>query len=71
MEKHTFIELIEKYKPIIDGRGREIAQNAEISYATYSNYVKGIASDPVIRARIIEECEKVAQDIKAKIEEIV
>lgn len=70
MTKAKFIELIELYKPVISGRGREVARLAGVSYTTYQNYVKGMASDKKTMLAIITACENVSKGLTKAIRQI-
>lgn len=70
MLKHEFIEQIEKYKPILTGRGRKTAELAGVTYVTYQNYVKGMASDPVIMDRIINACKLTSKNLRVLLADV-
>lgn len=71
MEKHEFIREIEKMKPLISGKGKLIADSAEISYFQYSNYLKGAGSDPAIMNKILIACRNEIKRMQALAEDII
>ncbi len=70
MPKHEFVRQVELYKPIMWGRGRQIAEIAGVDYPTYQSYFKGIASNQDIMERILMACRRIKDDIARQIEVI-
>lgn len=53
MKKSDFIEEIEKYRPLIKGKGRDIADSIEMDYVKFSNYIRGAGNEVEIYEQIV------------------
>ena len=53
LNKVKFLNELEKYRVFTHGKGREIADNAGISYNKYLTYIKGAGANPEIMEQIL------------------
>lgn len=54
MTKAQFIEEVEKYRPLIKGRGKEIADSIDMEYYKFMNYVNGAGREEEVFENILE-----------------
>lgn len=71
MQKHEFIRDFEILKPVLYGRGQEVAQKAGVHYETYLRYSKGEIRDLNTAQKILEAAQSVAREIKAYLNQVI
>jgi len=63
-------EKIEKMRPFLNGRGKEVAEIAGLEYSTYLYYMRGIGKSPAKLKAIIRAGKIVVNQIQAEMSEI-
>ncbi len=66
MTRYEFIKIVDDYKKVRNGNGREIADKVGVSYVTYQNYCKGMAPKEDIRIAIAKEIKAIAMEVGVK-----
>lgn len=67
--KPKFVELIEKYRPLIKGKGRDIADGIGMDYNKFQNYIKGYGNDEAVFEEILNALENYRDELISYIEE--
>lgn len=71
LNKVKFLNEIEKYRVFTYGKGREIADNAGISYNKYLTYIKGAGANPEIMEQILDATKEFVIERKEAMEEVL
>jgi predicted transcriptional regulator len=70
MKKTEFLTEIEKYRQLTVGKGREIAEKADITYTKYQNYIKGAGANEEVFEQIISAIKEYTKEVYDTIEEL-
>ena len=71
LNKVKFLNEMEKYRVFTHGKGREIAENAGVSYNKYLTYVKGAGANPEIMEQILDATKEFVIERKEAMEDIL
>ena len=71
LNKVKFLNEMEKYRVFTHGKGREIADNAGISYNKYFTYIKGAGANPEIMEQILDATKEFVIERKEAMEEVL
>lgn len=70
LKREDFYEEFNKLKPAINQRGREIAAESNISYATYLSYIRGLGANPEVMQNILNVARKMAVELRKQLNEL-
>lgn len=64
MTKAKYIDKIERLRPIIRGRYREIAESIDMPYNRFTNYVNGAGNDLEVYEEILKGINDYIESLK-------
>lgn len=64
ISQDQFLAELKNLDAALEGRGKEIAKEAKVSYNTYLNYRQGRGSDEVTMTAILDQAKKIARQLK-------
>lgn len=70
LTKSKFIELADKYRPVIKGKGRQIADSIGMDYWQFKNALRGSSDDIEVMEQIIEGIQSFIKELNQYLEEI-